>query len=274
MRRILYILTATLVLAGCTAREILVTKPVSIGLRIEKVSGSKVRFAVTPGKEEAAYMFFTISESESAFDKPEREAAKEYIGLMEDNYNYEGKEAAAAGEKKIGSFVDFACLRGTRTVNLLFLNQGTGYKLLLFQVHPKSHEILGEVQCERFRTKDVEMKDLDFDISFSDDLLTIEPSDQNRTYVWGFERASRIEDDYDHDPFNYLYCLIDMYEEYGFIEHRLYNGTGSYDMSRERLREGEPYVVTAIGYENGEINSRIGLATFILRGGDYYLMDI
>ena len=267
MRRILYILTATLVLAGCTAREILVTKPVSLGLRIEKVSGSKVRFAVTPGKEEAAYMFFTISESESAFDKPEREAAKEYIGLMEDNYNYEGKEAAAAGEKKIGSFVDFACLRGTRTVNLLFLNQGTGYKLLLFQVHPKSHEILGEVQCERFRTKDVEMKDLDFDISFSDDLLTIEPSDQNRTYVWGFERGSRIEDDYDHEPFNYLYCLIDM-------EHRLYNGTGSYDMSRERLREGEPYVVTAIGYENGEINSRIGLATFILRGGDYYLMDI
>ena len=38
-------------------------------------------------------------------------------------------------------------------------------------------------------------------------------------------------------------------------------------------QEGEPYVVTAIGYENGEINSEIGLATFILRGGDYFVID-
>ena len=113
-----------------------------------------------------------------------------------------------------------------------------------------------------------------FTFSFEGDILSIAPSDPDRTYVWGFERVERIEDDYDRDPFFYIYALIDMYEDYGFIGHRLCKGTVEHNMSLERLRDGEPYYVTAIGYENGEINSEVNFATFILRDKDYYLERI
>ena len=272
MRRILYIITAALALAGCNAKEILVTKPVDLGLRIEKVSGSKADFHVSAGNENATYIFFTLPEGHPLFDKPEREAAQEHIAYLKRLYQGQNPiGTAAAQEERLGSFTDFACYKGSRTLELRYLSTDTEYKLLLFQIHPKTHEILGDVRSERFHTKAVEMKELYFSFSFDGDVLTITPSDPDRDYVWGFERVARIEDDYDRDPFFYIYALIDMYEDYGFIEHRFCRGTVEHDMSRERLREGEPYHIIAIGYENGEINSSVNFAIFYLRGEGYVL---
>ena len=269
MRRILYIITAALVLAGCNAKEILVTKPVDFGVRIEKVSGSKADFHVSAGNENATYIFFTLPEGHPLFDKPEREAAQEHLAYLKRLYQGQSPVAAAeAQEERLGSFTDFACYRGSRTLELRYLSTDTEYKLLLFQIHPKTHEILGDVRAERFHTKAVEMKELGFRFSFSDDILTIVPADPDRTYVWGFERVERIDDDYDGDPFFYIYALIDMYEDYGFIGHRLCKGTLEHNMSLEHIRGGKPYYVTAIGYENGEINSEVNFATFILGGKD------
>ena len=249
---------AALSLAACTAKDVLVTKPVSLGLKIESVSGTKVTFSVSAGKQDAAYIIFTAGENERAFDMPEWDAAKEHISYLESVYEKKGVG---------GKFTDFACYKGSRTLELNYLSEDTEYKLFLFQIHPKTREILGNVHVERFRTNKVKnMSPLEFNFSYSDNSLKIEPDDGTRTYVWGFEREARIIDDYERNPFYYLYALIDMNEDYGFIEHRVCKGTTYYDMSRERLHEGEPYIVMAIGYEDGEITSEIRYAYFVLRG--------
>ena len=273
MRRFLYIITAALTLAGCTAREILVTKPVTMGLKIESVSGTKVTFSVSAGDENATYIFFTTSEEEPLFNKPENEAAKEHIAYLEMLYNSRDEATAVAPNGyKVSDFADFACFRGSRTLELLYLSNDTEYKLLLFQINPMTHEILGRVHSERFHTKAVVKKPFECEFSFNGDILIVAPSDQSMSYVWCFERMSRIDDDYAHDAFSYIYSLIDMYEDYGFIDHRLCRGTVEHDMSTERIREDDIYVVVAIGYEDGEINSDSAEEFFCLRNGEYSII--
>lgn len=254
---------SALILAGCTAKDILVTKPVSLGLKIDYVSGSKVTFSVTAEKQDATYIIFTAGEGETAFNTSEPDAAKDHLSYLEALYEKRGAK---------GTFTDFACFKGSREHELKFLSQDTEYKLFLFQIHPKTRQILGDIHVEHFHTDYVEMKPLDFDFSLRDNTLIIEPSDGDRTYIWGYERVSRILDDYDNDVFAYLYSLIDMYENYGFIDHRICRGDDFWYIGDQHLREGEPYVVAAIGYEDGEINSEISYSYFVLRNKDTYFV--
>ena len=253
---------AALVLAGCTAKDVLVTRPVGLDIRIESVSGSKISFHVSPGKEDAAYTFFIMGEDEPSFDIPEIDAAKAHMQYLQEIYNR---------KNATGSFIDFSCYKGARKLELSLLSSGKEYKLLVFQVHPKTYEVLGDIISERFRTDKVAMEPLWFDFYFEDDMMVIDPSDPDRHYVWSFERVARIDDDYDHDPFFYLYDLIDMYEDYGFIDHRLCRGKDFCYMPDKRLRKDERYVVAAIGYDNSEINSEISYRYFFYSDNGYFI---
>ena len=264
MRRLLHIIAAlaALVLAGCSAKDVLVTKPVSLDVKIENVTGSKMYFSVSTGKQDAAYTFFIIGDDEPSFDIPEIDAAKAHIQYLQ--LIYDRQDAA-------GNFIDFSCYKGSRQLELNLLSSDKEYKLLVFQVHPKTYEVLGDIVSEHFHTNKVAMESMWFDFSFSDDVLIIEPSDPERSYIWSFERVARIDDDYDHDPFYYLYDLIDMYEEYGFIDHRLCVGTDFCYMPDKHLRKDERYVVTAIGYDDGEINSDISFRYFLYSDNGYFI---
>ncbi len=248
---------AALVLAGCTAKEIIVATPVGLGAEILSVTGSKVKFRVTAGSQDACYVYFTVSNLQEDFDRPEKELARNHLDYLEEVYNEQ--------EEHIGSFADWACYRGSREVRILNLSSGVRYKLLLFQVHPGTREIIGDVRSVIFQTPEVPMTPLDISFALKGTTLIITPSDPGCGYIWSVDRLSRINDDFG-SPYFYLYNLIDMFELYGFAEALLCTGTVTYDLPVESLWQHEIYCVSAIAYEDGEITSYDDSFYFSLRG--------
>ena len=260
MKRFIPILAASLaafLLWGCTPREVVVSRPVKLDLKIEKVTGTKVVFSVTSSNENACYAHFTLSEGHPAFDRPEKEVAREYLDVVADMWEGGQKENTDFYEPEEGvkmRFSDFALFRGSRKLKQIFLSSNTDFKLILVQVNPRTHQIIGEPLSERFHTKAVPMKPLEFNFTVEDHTLRSTPSDPEQTYFWAVDRLERIEDNYS-DAYTYMYSLIDMYEDYGFVERILSKGTVTVDFDRDQLWDDYPYVASAFGYSDGEICS-------------------
>ena len=261
---------AAFLLWGCTAREIVVSRPADLELKIEEVTGTKVVFSVTSSNENACYTYFTMSGEHPDFSLSERDAAEEFLRYLEETWEGGREKEDESFSQPEGRFSDFALFRGSRTLKQAFLSSGTDFKLLLFQVNPKTHEIIGEIHSEQFRTRDVTMTPLEFSFYVENRTLFIVPSDPERTYFWATDREARILDNYD-SAYEYLYSLIDMYENYGFVERMLSKGTVKVEFDRDQLWEGATYWATAIGYADGEINSTEGIGLFVSRAG--YLME-
>lgn len=257
-------LLAALVLAGCTAKEIIVATPVDLGVEIRSVTGTKVNFQVTAGNQDACYIYFTLSKQHLDFDIPEKEAARNYLDYLEEVYNEQ--------EEHIGSFADWACYRGSREVRLMHLSSGVRYKLLLFQVHPGTREIIGDVRSVIFQTPEVPMTPMDISFALKGTTLIITPSDPGCGYIWSVDRLSRINDDFG-SPYFYLYSVIDMFERYGFIEALICKGPDSYEIPVESLWQRETYCVCAVAYDQGEITSYDYSFYFTLRGDTVVEVD-
>lgn len=265
MRRILLIiaaLCAALLPFACTPADIVVKREVDMTLKIEKVGGSKVEFSVRTSNEDAWYTYCLISESDPSFSLSDEEAARGYIRYLEEIRETGGKEMADFPREPEGRFEDFAFYRGSRKLKVPFLADDTDYRLVLFQVNPRTHELIGKGHSETFHTPDVVLKPMSFDFGTDKNVLIITPSDLDRTYIWGILRYDQMFDDY-AGPFFYLYTLIDMYEDYGFAEPMLSRGVVSIPIDEGSLREGETYCIAAIGYEGGEINSEESFWYFI-----------
>lgn len=268
MKRLLPIFAAVcavLLLPGCNSREVLVTKAVNLGFRIGKVTGTKVYFSTHPDNQDATYIFFCHSEEHPLYNETDSYAARERIRYLE-----EVTDLIEQDEKSIGgSFADYFCYRGSRTLKITRLSSNTQYRILIFQINPKTHAIIGDVISEVFRTKEVPQKPMSFSFAGKANTIVISPSDMERTYFWSFDRISRIVDNYG-TPYSFLYEVLDMYEAYGFADHVLSKGNVHYDVPPNQLWEGEEYCVCAIGYEDGEINSDEGEWYFVYRDGQFF----
>ena len=118
----IYMLTAVcavLLFPGCSSREVLVTKAVDLGFKIERVTGSKVIFSVNPTNEDACYIYCCVSEGHPQFELSDLEAARNYIAYVEGL-----SEQWPEGKEPIGGFPDNFCYRGSRKLKLDFGNYG------------------------------------------------------------------------------------------------------------------------------------------------------
>lgn len=252
---------ALLILGGCTAKEILVTEPVSLDVKIEQVKGSKIVFTITPGSEDACYAFDALPMGYQEYDKPDNEMAEYLLSLAGQSYEIRTKEADFRG-----SFTDMWCYRGSRTYRSTILKPDTDYRLLVYQVNPTTHKLLGDAISQSFHTQPLEMKDLSFTYSMEDNVLTITPSNPDCPYYWDYDSASRIYDSYGL-PYGFFYDLIDMYDQYGFVNKVHSLGEESYDFSEDRLLEGWSYILVAGACEDGEIVSKVSILSLQYQNG-------
>ena len=262
MKRFIPILAASVaafLLWGCTPREVVVSRPVKLDLKIEKVTGTKAVFSVTSSNENACYAHFILGEDHPSFNLPEKKVAQDYLDVVAEMWEGGQKENTMR-------FSDFALYRGSRRLKQTFLSSDTDFKLILVQVNPKTHQVIGEARSERFHTRAVTMKPLEFSFAVENRTLIITPSDPEQTYFWAVDRIERIEDNYS-DAYTYMYSLIDMYEDYGFVDRILSKGTVTVDFDRDQLWDGSPYLVSAFGYSDGEICSDESDWFFISRDG-------
>ena len=264
MREFKYlILSLVVLLAACTAKDTMVTTPVDIGFKIDRIKSGKVYITVTCPNPDAYYFCKVRYLDPEGPVKSDREMALENIELAKLNY-----EVRKENMDIHARLIDLSAYRGSRSIKNTELSGGNTYRILLFQVNPEDLSIIGEVKGETFQTPRVEMKDMDFTFATEGNQLLVMPSDSDCTYYWDFEREDRIYDDY-MSPEGYFYGVVDMYEDYGFMGNVLLRGPAQYDLSKTQLREGETYLVIAAAYDmqQEEITSRCIVSEFFCQGG-------
>lgn len=72
-------------------------------------------------------------------------------------------------------------------------------------------------------------------------------------YYWDYDRESRVYDNYNW-PYGYFYSLVDMYDQYGFVDKVYSQGPEDYDFSGDWLKDGE-------------ITSRVSALTLLYKDG-------
>ena len=257
MRNALFIAACTLLLAGCTAKEILITEPTNLGFKLEEVKGSKIVFTMDPANQDASYTYALCHSSVPEYDLPDRQLAQYFLDVLIESY-----ETISKNKDVTASFVDMSCYRGARTLRINGITPDQDYKLLVFQVNPKTLEILGDVIFTPIHTLPVEMTNLSFTFQTKGEVMTITPSDPDCLYYWDYDPSERIYDNY-NGPEGFFYHLIDMFDEYGFMDEVYSRGAEKYDFSEDKLRAGKEYIIVAGSCKDGEMTSKVQIMSFI-----------
>ena len=154
------------------------------------------------------------------------------------------------------------------------MDDNTDFKLIVFQIHPETHEILGNPVVTEFRTKPVPERELYFEVNFEGELLTITPSDNNLTYFWQFKESDQIYDDYGTATY-YLYSVAGMYQEYGFMDMLYSQGPVEWDFAMENnMHDGTEYLLIISGCEEGELTTPTTIAKFRYHPGHIEILEI
>lgn len=260
-RQFILIVLSLFLLAGCQKGELL---PTEIKVKAESVSGSRARFTVAPANSRAYYSYVLVGSNDENFDKAAIDLCYDEIQRMEESMDYFDN----------GSFTDIFCYQGNRQLTMKMLASDMDFKFIVFQINPKTHELLGEpIVCE-FHTKPVPERDLHFQVDFVADELHITPSDDNLTYFWSYDETEMIYDTYSSAS-NYLYSMAGMYQEYGFMDYFYYQGPCVWYLSLEdNMKDGTEYTLVIAGCENGEFTTKVTIVKFRYHPGNIEVLDV
>ena len=262
MRKLLVICLTAFLAAGC-AKEKIVTKACAFDVRIDWVKGSKVQFTVTPDNPDATYAYGVMAVDPVYADWTDKQFIDWQLDWMKETYD----ELVAEGAG-VSTFSDMFCYKGARTIRETRLSSGMDWWLLLFQVNPETREAIGPLYKLPYSTPPVPLKDMTFTIRVEGNRFTIVPDDPERTWFWEYETEAKIDDVYD-SAYGFYYDIINMYDQYDFLDHLLCKGTEEWELPRDdrSIKEGVRYYMALSGCADGEITSDVLYASFYYRNG-------
>lgn len=247
MRRLLILIGLGLLLFSCGKDN----SRTSGEFRVEltSVGGSRARITVAAMNKQAYYSYAFVSRQESLFNASAEDIVREEIASMEDGYKYFEKIGIQ------GSFLDVYCYQGSRQFPISSLSPDMDYKFIVFQIHPKTHALIGQPVVTPFHTRPIPVRDLTFDVQMVGNTIQVTPSDHTLTYFWDYEDNDVIEDDY-YFPQDYLYKLVEMYDEYGFMDSMLSRGPDQWDFAEDKwISPGEECTLVIAGCEDAEFTT-------------------
>lgn len=268
MRKIILLAACLLTLAACS-KEQLSSRPCEFGVEITELKGDKIRFTINPSNPEAYYAYKLEPDYWDPYYMTGEELLREEMEQLITRYNMFDLD-----KKPNVDFADAFCYQDEAELVELFLDRRTNYKLVVFQVNPWKQEGLGTPTEVYFRTPDIEFVDLNFALEFEGDVLRIHPSDPSVTYYWDYEDVEIIENEY-NTPINYYHTLIDMFEQYGFMDTLVSLGDEEWNFPLDDPTvptDKEWYLILA-SYQNGEINSEETIVKFTWNPGTSSLIE-
>lgn len=248
-------------LTGCNREEVI---PAEIKVNVEKVTGSRASITVVPANLHAYYSYVLVCQDDESFHASASDICNREIQRMVENYSYFDS----------GSFTDVFCFRGSRRLTMRSLANDKDFKFILFQINPKTHQIIGEPIVREFHTQTVPERDLRFSIDFDGDVLRITPSDDNLTYVWQYEETGIIEDIY-LNATSYLYMLVEMYMEYGFLDMAYEQGPLEWNLSTDdNLIDNTEHTLVVCGCEEAEFTTKTTIVKFRYHHGNIEVLEV
>lgn len=268
MRRILVLLSLVLLLLPSCSKDYGSEKVSELRIELDGLVGTRVRIMVASMNTKAYYSYVQLASQDEYYSASSEEVAKYEIGRMEDNYEYYDELDIK------GSFLDVFCYQGSRQFSVRGLTPDTDFRYIFFQLHPKTHALIGEPVEVKFRTKPVPERDLTFDVQIVDNQIWIHPSDLSLTYFWQYEDNDIIEDAY-FFPQEYLYELMSLYDEYGFLESELTKGPDVWNFADDKwFQPGKECTLVIAGCENGDFTTHPQQLVFRYNGpSDIEIID-
>lgn len=260
-RKYIFIILSLVLLAACDKEDI---RPTEIKVQVESVTGSRARFTVATASSHAYYSYVIVKQDDPNYNASPTVICNDKIQEMVNEFSH----------YEAGSFTDIFCYRGSRQFNVILLEDDKDYKFIAFQITPKTYKLIGEPVVCNFHTKPVPKRDLHFDVDFSGDVLRITPSDANRTYVWDYEESEMINNIYGSASY-YLYRVVEMYMEYGFLEmfYKQDQSVWYFDLE-ENMKDNTEYTIAISGCEEGEFTTPVTVVRFRYHPGNIELLEM
>lgn len=244
-------------MTGC-AKEQYLQQECGLDVKINHVRSGQMSFTVTPDNEKACYCFTVLNAKDNGFEISDEDFVASRLGEMIRQY-----EEYQSSDSSVGSFADIFCFRGTRTLTVSDLVNGIQYRLFVFQVDPRNRTALGPLYKFDFSSAPPAANGLTFRIVCWGTGIYIVPSDEKSPWFWEYEMSRRIEELYG-TPYKFYHDMIDMFEQFGFMENVVRTGTLFWDFSTDGpvMNESEEYTLVLSGYNNGEITTGILTSRF------------
>ena len=261
MRKTVLALMAVLLTLGCSKDKIS-TRPCRFDLQVDWVKGSRAQITITPEDPAACYVCGLMYDRQIQDNLSDKEQMAAQLQWMEHAFQ------SALEQHPDATFQDMFCYKGVRSIRETQLSPDIDYRLVVFQVNPATHEAIGDVLYSAdFHTRPIPESDCTFRIQYSGSTLRILPSNQD-TWFWEYDLASRLTGVYG-SPYFFYYSIIDMYDQYGFLDYNLCQGPAEWVFPRDdrSIREDEPYTLALSGCADDEITTPVYYADFILRNG-------
>lgn len=269
MRKFILLLSCIVPLLAACSKEQLSSQPCSFDVKITEIKGTKMRFTITPSNPEAYYTYRLLADYEEAFKLTGQTLLDNQMEFLLGLFDLFGEY-----ENKNHDFADIFCYRGTTNQVEMMMERERTYKLVVFQVNPWKKEGLGLPKEVLVTTPNPRTIDLSFQLEFHGDTLRIHPSDAEATYFWGYESKEIVVEEY-VSPVIYFYSVIDMYEQYGFMNSMLSKGDVEWVFPRDDngIPAGREWYLMAAGYHDGDINSDDTVISFTWSPGESRITD-
>ncbi len=240
-----FLLLASLVLLLVSCGKDITTEESEFRVELTYVGASRARITVAAMNMKAYYSYILMSPQEAYFSASAKEAIDAEIPFLENAVTYFENT----------NFLDAFCYRGSRQFTFSGIGDDTDYRFILFQINPKTHEIIGDPIEVFYHTRPLPRRDLTFSVEIEDSALRITPSDNALTYLWDYELSETIADNY-FFPQSYLYDLAAMYYEYGFLESNLSQGFEYWDFDlNDSMTAEQEYTLVIAGCEEAEFTT-------------------
>ena len=254
MKKLVFPILLALVFAGCNPKYL---DPSVIEIYVDTVRATQIQITFTPEKEDAYYFLGLIYKSDirqyGSLDTLVQTAldymSKVYNDMQEEGYVYSSFEDSYLYSRRVKK-------------GFYYLEPNTTYVVFAVQVNPVDRKIMGDIKWAECLTPDLQRSDLKFNIWTDRDTINIIPTNDD-PYFWDYIAWSEINEHYDGNMATYLYEMIDMFEEYGFMDNMVTRGAQRIVITDDdpSMRDGEEYVFCAMGY-NGEINTDVDTYMF------------
>ena len=265
MKKALTLAFLCICLAGCNFRERGSLRPTGFEATVSDISGTRAHVRINPQDDHAWYTYMLLYDRDIDYSKPDSELADRIIAKANEIYDH----YSATGENNVAQFSDFFCFQGNRDFRIDFLEPDTDYRMFIFQMDPFQKIHIGGTLSVYFNTPPIDYSDLSFEVSFTGDVLRIEPSDPEATYIWEYEKLSKIEDGFGVEH-HFFGRLVYLYEDYDFIEDLIDKGTVEWEFSKDdpAIKEGCEYSLMIAGYDGVDINTPMSVLHFVYRKGN------
>lgn len=290
------LLTAVLLLASCSSRQIGdAFTSASPELAFDTVRATKAVVSFTPPHESAYYIIGILyadgrPDDPTAYNPDEDPTYYNPNGTPgtiydADTANYEpitDKTLPAIVRQDIEdavneyniyfaeldySFAEIFCYTTPQNITFSDLIPATEYIFYAAQINPETYDVIGDIQSIRTITPDISYSYNYFNIFFSGDTINIIPGNDD-PYWWDYTQVAELDSAYFGNTREYVYSVIELYENYGFIEYDVTTGPQQWVISRDdpSFLAEQPYCLVIAGY-NGEISTPITTLNFTLTSG-------